>query len=249
LGSAGKRVFETEFNFMKLHQYYEKTADRMEAWKDQAFDSGFAPCKQMIDVARPFLKTGGKVLDVGCQGGHQLALIADNYAEAYGLDLARYDELWKTFPSVRFMVHDVDAAPLPFPDGHFDCILCTSVLEHVVDVFGLVAELSRTLKPGGTCLLAVPNVAFFRHFLNLLRGRVPRTGANEVPFTEKQGWDGQHLHYFTHREVAWLFNRVGVQVTSVLRVGRYPRLKALCPRFLCSGVDVIGERYGSRATL
>ena len=30
---------------MKLHDYYENTADREEAWKDQAFDHGFAPCK------------------------------------------------------------------------------------------------------------------------------------------------------------------------------------------------------------
>ena len=234
---------------MKLHEYYEKTSDRMEAWKDQAFDPGFAPCKQMIDVARPFLKTGGRVLDVGCQGGHQLALIADNYEEAYGLDVARYDEIWKTIPRAKFIVHDVDTSPLPFPDEHFDCILCMNVLEHVFDVFGLVREVSRTLKPGGTCLLAVPNIAFFRHPLNLIRGRVPRTGANELLFSEKQGWDGQHLHYFTHREVAWLLNRVGIQVTSILRAGRYPKLKALCPQFLCSGVDVIGTRYGRRGAV
>jgi SAM-dependent methyltransferase len=228
---------------MELHEYYEKTADRMEAWKDQAFDPRFAPCKQMIDVARPFLKTGGRVLDVGCQGGHQLALIADNYDEAYGVDVARYDDVWKTIPRVKFIVHDVDTSPLPFPDEHFDCILCTNVLEHVFDVFGLARELARTLKHGGTCLLAVPNVAFFRHLVNLVYGRVPRTGANEIPFTEKQGWDGQHLHYFTHRELEWLLGTVGIRDHRTLYVGRYPWLKRLCPRLLCGTVDTIGTKH------
>ena len=231
---------------MKLHEYYERTADRMEAWKDRAFDPGFAPCRELIDAALPYLRVGGRILDIGCQGGHQLALVSHNYDEAFGLDIARYDAIWKTWPQTKFIVHDVDASPLPFPDEYFDCILCTNVLEHIVDVFGLVGELSRTLKPGGTCLLAVPNITFYRHFKSLLRGRVPRTGADEVPFTEKQGWDGQHLHYFTHREVDWLLNRVGIQVTTTLRVGRYPKLKGLCPQFLCYGVEVIGTRHGAR---
>jgi len=227
---------------MKLHEYYEKIDDRMEGWRDQAFDPGFAPCKQSMDVARPFLSTGGRVLDIGCQGGHQLALIADNYDEVYGLDIARYDDIWKTIPRVNFIVHDVDTSPLPFPDGYFDCILCMNVLEHVFDVFGLVRELARTLKCGGTCLLSVPNIAFFRSIVSLLRDRVPRTGANEFPFSEKQGWDGQHLHYYTHREVAWLLNRNGIEISATVFAGKLPMLKAICPRLLSSGIEVIGTK-------
>ena len=226
---------------MKLDEYYEKTADRMEAWKDRAFDPGFAPCRPVIDAARPFLKAGERVLDIGCQGGHQLALIADNYDEAYGLDVARYDEIWKTIPRANFIVHDVDTSPPPFPDEYFNCILCTNVLEHVFDVFGLVREISRVLKPSGNCLLSVPNIAFYRHILEIGRGRVPRTGATEFPFDEKQGWDGQHLHYFTHRELGWLLGRSGLEVGRNLYVGKLPWLKSLCPPLLCDGIGLIAK--------
>jgi SAM-dependent methyltransferase len=231
---------------MKLHEYYGNTADRMEAWKDQALDPGFAPCRDLIDLARPFLKTGGRVLDIGCQGGHQLALIAGGYEEAHGLDVARYDEIWATVPRAKFVVGDVDSSPLPYPDEYFDCILCTMVLEHVFDVFGLARELARTLACGGTCLLAVPNIAFFRHIISLLRGRVPRTGANEIPFSEKQGWDGQHLHYYTHREVAWLLNRNGIEITATLFPGKLPALKSLCPRLLSSSIVVVGTKLRAK---
>src|SRR6266566_7448247 len=138
---------------MKLSDYYRRINDRSEAWVDRAFESGFAPCKEVIEAARSCLKTGGRVLDIGCQGGHQVALIRSNYSEAFGIDIAAYDRLWASMPSTNFIVHDVDAAPLPFPDGYFSCILCMNVLEHVFDVFGLTREISRTLEVGGTCLI------------------------------------------------------------------------------------------------
>ena len=227
---------------MRLSDYYENTADRMEAWKDHALEPGFAPSKQIIDSARPFLKTGGRVLDIGCQGGHQLALIAQDYEEVYGLDIAPHDEIWATIPQTKFLVHDVDSSPLPFPDEYFDCILCTMVLEHVFDVFGLVREIARIMKRGGTCLLAVPNIAFFKHILSLIRDRVPRTGANEVPFSVKQGWDGQHLHYFTHTEVGWLLDQNGIEVTATVFPGKLPAVKAMCPRLLSFGIEIVGTK-------
>lgn len=48
------------------------------------------------------------------------------------------------------------------PDGSFDAILCTEVLEHVPYPIETVAELGRLLRPGGTLILTVPNNAL-RH--------------------------------------------------------------------------------------
>jgi SAM-dependent methyltransferase len=46
---------------------------------------------------------------------------------------------------------------IPLPDHALDCILCTEVLEHVVDPMAVLAEFSRLLKPGGKLLLTVPH--------------------------------------------------------------------------------------------
>ena len=50
------------------------------------------------------------------------------------------------------------------PDGTFDAIVCTEVLEHTLQPFAAVTELKRLLRPGGHLLLSVP---FHRqnHFL------------------------------------------------------------------------------------
>lgn len=42
------------------------------------------------------------------------------------------------------------------PDGRFDLIFCTEVLEHVAEPFAAVRELYRMLKPGGNLVVTTP---------------------------------------------------------------------------------------------
>jgi SAM-dependent methyltransferase len=49
-----------------------------------------------------------------------------------------------------------DITDLPFPDGSFDVILCSHVLEHVVDDRTAMQELYRVLRRGGWALVLVP---------------------------------------------------------------------------------------------
>jgi SAM-dependent methyltransferase len=50
----------------------------------------------------------------------------------------------------------MDITDLGFPDGSFDVILCSHVLEHVTDDKVAMRELFRVLKPGGWGILDVP---------------------------------------------------------------------------------------------
>jgi SAM-dependent methyltransferase len=49
-----------------------------------------------------------------------------------------------------------DITDLPFPDDSFDVILCSHVLEHVVEDGKAMRELYRVLRPGGWALVLVP---------------------------------------------------------------------------------------------
>lgn len=49
-----------------------------------------------------------------------------------------------------------DAERLPFPDGLFQRIECDAVLEHVERPEAMLAEMARTLKPGGYLHVVVP---------------------------------------------------------------------------------------------
>jgi len=49
-----------------------------------------------------------------------------------------------------------DILSIPVPDGSFDVILCTEVLEHVAEPIRAVHEFARVLRPGGSLILTAP---------------------------------------------------------------------------------------------
>lgn len=54
------------------------------------------------------------------------------------------------------VVCDFTEAPLPFADGTVDQVHCRHVLEHVEDIWALMDEIHRVLKPGAHLIVEVP---------------------------------------------------------------------------------------------
>ncbi|MBI3305369.1 class I SAM-dependent methyltransferase [Candidatus Parcubacteria bacterium] len=80
-----------------------------------------------------------ETLDIGCGG----APYAKYFPHRIGFDHA-------AGPGVDVVG---DAHALLFPDNYFERILCTEVLEHLIDPPKAVAEMRRVLKPGGLLIL------------------------------------------------------------------------------------------------
>lgn len=49
-----------------------------------------------------------------------------------------------------------DLQALPFPDAHFDAVICNHVLEHIPDDLLAMREIYRVMKPNGWAILQVP---------------------------------------------------------------------------------------------
>ena len=224
---------------MKSENFYGNTNARSSDWMAKAHFSGFSPLGELIHVAKPYLRTSGRLLDIGCQGGHQMAALDGSFSELYGVDIADYSHMWGQFPLFNFLKHDVDSSSLPFQDEYFDCIIATNILEHVFDVFGLMSEINRLLTPRGTCLISVPNVAQFRRLVSLLKGHTPVTGGNVYPFSQEQGWDGQHLHYFTEKSLTNLFKIYNLEIKQHIILGSLKWLKNINSSFFSTSIDVV----------
>lgn len=226
---------------MKPSDYYNQIYNRTADWQKNRFELGFAPYSKVVLPLVSKVPPGNAVLDIGCQAGHMLRLVRSRFKHAYGIDIAGYEEDWKLHEYIEFKVHDVDAAPLPYADNSISLVLCTNVLEHVFDVFGLVSEISRVLEPGGYCIIMVPNCAYIKHIISLLRGRVPRTGAQKYPFTIEDGWDGCHLHYFTPSELEWLLSNCNITTLSMHSSGNFQKLRHLWKNILFADIVLLGR--------
>jgi len=99
------------------------------------------------------VKPGDRILDAGCGMG-DLLLHLKNY-EAIGVDLSKdYIEIAKE-RGLNVTVGRIEK--MPYPRGWFDMVVCTDVLEHVLDLNKAVRELLRVLRPGGTLIVRTPN--------------------------------------------------------------------------------------------
>ena len=63
------------------------------------------------------------------------------------------------------VVHDLEQLPLPFPDNHFDEILCQDVLEHI-EYIPVLRDLHRILKTGGSLAIRCPHFTSANNFID-----------------------------------------------------------------------------------
>jgi len=96
---------------------------------------------------------GNVLVDVACGGG-LLASWAKGF-QHIGVDLTRSALEVARHHGVTAV--QGDAARLPLRDGCADVVVAGEVLEHVVDLPSVVAELARVLRPGG--VLVVDTIA------------------------------------------------------------------------------------------
>jgi len=192
---------------------------------------------------------GERILDIGCGEGYMLRKLSGKFKELYGLDISpsRLQEaeakMKEFYPSegskFRFIEGNADD-PLPFQDNFFDAIICMAVMEHVYDVFSLVKEMYRVLKPGGYVVVEVPNIAYFKNRLALLLGRLPVTSS---PFNwQEVGWDGGHIHYFTIKKFCWLFGSQGFRIEEKTGSGFLAKFRNWWPSLLTGDLVIKGRK-------
>ena len=128
--------------------------------------------EELAPVAGRFLPAGGRVLEVGCGYGRNVAALAILPARlVVGADPSRgelgkaRERLADLASEARARVALVRQEPLrlPFADGSFDLVVLWQVLEHVFDRGDkrrVLAESVRVLRSGGHLLVETPNQWF-----------------------------------------------------------------------------------------
>jgi 2-polyprenyl-6-hydroxyphenyl methylase/3-demethylubiquinone-9 3-methyltransferase len=104
---------------------------------------------------------GRDVLDLGCAGGFMAEALAQRGARVTGIDPAAeaIDAARAHARKAGLRIgNDVGVGQaLPYDSAAFDAVVCVDVLEHVTDLNKVMAEVARTLRPGGLFLFDTIN--------------------------------------------------------------------------------------------
>ena len=108
-----------------------------------------------------------KVLDVGAGSGEDLLNIKDRLSSKrvslYAVETyPPYIEVLRK-NGIEVASINIERESLPFSDNSFDLIVVNQVMEHVKEIFWIISELRRVLKPGGRLIIGVPNLASLHH--------------------------------------------------------------------------------------
>jgi len=186
----------------------------------KASDAFFEETPRYPDIAHVIVQLQPrKLLDVGCGSGYLAKLLKARVPglvvhgvdiSSVALDRARdhTDQVWLV---------DLDKTDLPVPSEQYDTVTCIEVLEHLYDPDHALREIARVLAPGGSTVVTVPNLAYWRYRLDLLRGRVPQPAV-----------DPRHLHQFDQRLLAEALARSNLRLISM--TGHAVRLPWLARR-------------------
>lgn len=131
-------------------------------------------------VAAAALRSGDRVLDVGCGTGVVTRLAAEQVGpggSVAGADMTAgmLEVARSVAPSPsRIQWYETSAEAMPLPDNSFDVVFCQLALQFIADKAAAVREIHRVLAPGGRTLVTVPTPSrFFDVFERILARHVP----------------------------------------------------------------------------
>jgi SAM-dependent methyltransferase len=184
------------------------------------------------DVIKDRVGDGGELVDLGCGSGELARHLAAAGYRVTGCDIAaemlHHAQAADQAHAVRWIQLDPGWRTLPFARGGLDAMIASSVLEYVPDPSAVLRECARVLKPGGTLICTVPDMAHPLRWLEWPLGLAARTSFARVV---QPAWPrlGSYVTYLRishqRRRVRWwqgAAQRAGLQ-PAPLQVERTPR--------------------------
>jgi 2-polyprenyl-3-methyl-5-hydroxy-6-metoxy-1,4-benzoquinol methylase len=165
---------------------------------------------------------GSKVLELGPASGYMTKTLAEKGCTIDAIEINPGDAA-KAAPYCRkLIVGSIEAlenfAELP---GPYDVILMADVLEHLRAPENVLPILRQRLAPNGEALASLPNIAFWKMRLELLRGRFEYTNTGLL--------DRTHLRFFTLKTATEMFAQAGFRVANAVvpphNIPRFGRIK------------------------
>lgn len=162
-------------------------------------------------------KSSGKLLDVGCGRGKWMHYIREHTRfQVEGVEPSEEAAAYaRNAFDLPVITGDLNSAS--FPESSFDIVYIRHVLEHITEPRTFLAEIRRILKPGGICVVHVPNDASITNAMKRILYRIGFTGEFGSLFYPL------HVTGFTPYSLNTLFRNDGFRLLAQRTISKIQR--------------------------
>ncbi|MGH8727798.1 MAG: methionine biosynthesis protein MetW [Burkholderiales bacterium] len=151
------------------------------------------PARPDFAAIAQWVKSGSKVLDLGCGDGELLHYL--NRARGirgYGVEIADDDVVACIANRVNVIQSDLETGLAGFESNSFDYVILSQTLQAMKNSERIVSEMLRVGREG---IVTFPNFGYFPHRVQVLFGHMPASRA--LPY---QWYDTPNIHLCTIRD-------------------------------------------------
>ncbi len=169
------------------------------------------------------LRSGDRLLDVGCGRGEFLAGFMECGVGGFAVDQS---DACKTFcPQATLRLGDIEQDGIPYEDEMFDVVYSKSVIEHFHYPERMVKEVFRVLKPGGKVITMCPDWEFnYKIYFEDYTHRTPFMQTSLRDILLVHGFEQVYVERFRQLPLLWGRGRCLMPFAELTRL--------LAPRFL-----------------
>jgi SAM-dependent methyltransferase len=159
------------------------------------------------DVLTLIHETDINILDIGCGAGDNAKILKHSNKYVAGVTISKGEAILLQNICDEVAIADIEAEELVY-DRKFDVIILSHVCEHLRDPAAALVKLSKHLAINGIIIVAVPNMAYYKSRLRILKGnwKMEETG----PF------DRTHLHFYSYDSINSLADKKELQISEKL---------------------------------
>lgn len=163
-----------------------------------------------------FISSPGKVLDVGCATGYFLEVAQSLGWEVAGVELSAYSAgLAGSKFGKRIFNGTLEQAV--YPDGTFDLVTLSDLIEHVPQPVAFLREVRRILKPGGLVMIVTPDL----HSLS-----------ERVMHGKWSHYKQEHIYYFSPPTIKSSLEKSGLVPVMIKSAPKYLNLDYIINQFV-----------------